>query len=123
VRERPDTLCNCVELAVNEVVPKSAGNSEENQESDRSRSNDDDSDDEQTLRIIYRHYATLYFVFCVDEAESELGILDLIQASRSSTTTSLIHCTSTDPSCHDHSTPRSLSNRSTAASRTSASWI
>ncbi|RUS26890.1 clathrin adaptor complex small chain-domain-containing protein [Jimgerdemannia flammicorona] len=30
-------------------------------------------------RIIYRHYATLYFVFVVDESESELGILDLIQ--------------------------------------------
>jgi AP-3 complex subunit sigma len=30
-------------------------------------------------RIIYRHYATLYFVFCVDKQESELGILDLIQ--------------------------------------------
>ena len=30
-------------------------------------------------RVIYRHYATLYFVFCVDESESELGILDLIQ--------------------------------------------
>lgn len=30
-------------------------------------------------RIVYRHYATLYFIFCVDESESELGILDLIQ--------------------------------------------
>jgi hypothetical protein len=30
-------------------------------------------------RIVYRHYATLYFVFCVDDSESELGILDLIQ--------------------------------------------
>ncbi|KAJ2028337.1 Sigma-adaptin 3A, partial [Coemansia sp. S3946] len=30
-------------------------------------------------RIIYRHYATLYFVFVVDSSESELGILDLIQ--------------------------------------------
>ena len=30
-------------------------------------------------RLIYRHYATLYFVFAVDSAESELGILDLIQ--------------------------------------------
>lgn len=39
--------------------------------------NDDFQGD--VLRIIYRHYATLYFVFCVDEAESELGILDLIQ--------------------------------------------
>ena len=29
--------------------------------------------------IINRHYATLYFVFCVDSSESELGILDLIQ--------------------------------------------
>ncbi|KAJ1956874.1 adaptor-related protein complex 3 sigma 1 subunit, isoform CRA_a [Linderina pennispora] len=30
-------------------------------------------------RIVYRHYATLYFVFIVDSSESELGILDLIQ--------------------------------------------
>ncbi|CAF3347884.1 unnamed protein product [Rotaria socialis] len=30
-------------------------------------------------RLIYRHYATLYFIFCVDSSESELGILDLIQ--------------------------------------------
>ena len=32
-------------------------------------------------RIIYRHYATLYFVFVVDSSESELGILDLIQVT------------------------------------------
>lgn len=31
------------------------------------------------VRVIYRHYATLFFVFCVDASESELGILDLIQ--------------------------------------------
>ena len=31
-----------------------------------------------TPRMI-RHYATLYFIFCVDDSESELGILDLIQ--------------------------------------------
>ncbi|KAG5195747.1 hypothetical protein JEQ12_012042 [Ovis aries] len=30
-------------------------------------------------KLIYKHYATLYFVFCVDSSESELGILDLIQ--------------------------------------------
>ncbi|SPO24843.1 probable APS3 - AP-3 complex subunit, sigma3 subunit [Ustilago trichophora] len=35
--------------------------------------------DEDQLRVIYRHYATLYFVFVVDASESELGILDLIQ--------------------------------------------
>eukprot|EP00460_Paracercomonas_marina_P001405 EW706104.1.p1 GENE.EW706104.1~~EW706104.1.p1 ORF type:complete len:170 (+),score=60.07 EW706104.1:77-586(+) len=31
------------------------------------------------VKLIYRHYATLYFIFAVDESESELGILDLIQ--------------------------------------------
>merc|ERR1712190_628480 len=30
-------------------------------------------------KIIYSHFATLYFIFVVDSAESELGILDLIQ--------------------------------------------
>lgn len=36
-------------------------------------------DDGEKLRVVYRNYATLYFVFVVDSAESELGILDLIQ--------------------------------------------
>ena len=40
-----------------------------------------DSDGEK-LRVVYRSYATLYFVFVVDVAESELGILDLIQVRR-----------------------------------------
>lgn len=35
--------------------------------------------EEDEIRVIYRHYATLYFVFIVDTQESELGILDLIQ--------------------------------------------
>lgn len=30
-------------------------------------------------KLIYRHYATLFFIFVVDATESELGILDLIQ--------------------------------------------
>lgn len=30
-------------------------------------------------QLIYRHYAMLSFVFCVDFSESELGILDPIQ--------------------------------------------
>jgi AP-3 complex subunit sigma len=33
----------------------------------------------ERLQIIYRNYATLYFIFVVDSSESELGILDLIQ--------------------------------------------
>jgi len=31
------------------------------------------------IKLIYRHYATLYFIVAVDDSESELGILDLIQ--------------------------------------------
>jgi len=31
------------------------------------------------VKLIYRHYATLFFVFIVDSQESDLGILDLIQ--------------------------------------------
>jgi len=30
-------------------------------------------------KLIYRHYATLFFIFCVDASESELGILDLFR--------------------------------------------
>ncbi|KAF9535492.1 clathrin adaptor complex small chain-domain-containing protein [Crepidotus variabilis] len=36
-------------------------------------------DADERWRVVYRSYATLYFVFVVDGAESELGILDLIQ--------------------------------------------
>lgn len=30
-------------------------------------------------KLVYRHYATLFFIFVCEETESELGILDLIQ--------------------------------------------
>ena len=33
----------------------------------------------EDVKLVYRHYATLYFVFAVDKQESDLGILDLIQ--------------------------------------------
>ena len=33
----------------------------------------------EDYRLIYRHYATLYIVFVVDQGENELSILDLIQ--------------------------------------------
>eukprot|EP01013_Petalomonas_cantuscygni_P019204 TRINITY_DN36904_c0_g1_i1.p1 TRINITY_DN36904_c0_g1~~TRINITY_DN36904_c0_g1_i1.p1 ORF type:complete len:157 (+),score=26.10 TRINITY_DN36904_c0_g1_i1:165-635(+) len=52
VSKRPDTVCNFLEF-------------------DRWPGRD--------TRLIYRHYATLYFVFVVDSSESELGILDLVQ--------------------------------------------
>jgi AP-3 complex subunit sigma len=38
-----------------------------------------DHEKDERWRVVYRNYATLYFVFVVDGAESELGILDLIQ--------------------------------------------
>lgn len=53
VVQRPDSFCNYLEGSVPEWG--------------------------DTTRIIYRHYATLYFVFAVDQQESDLGILDLIQ--------------------------------------------
>ncbi|XP_049851682.1 AP-3 complex subunit sigma-2-like [Schistocerca gregaria] len=34
---------------------------------------------EEGKKIVYRNYATLFFVFFIDSGESELGILDIIQ--------------------------------------------
>ncbi|EGC34599.1 hypothetical protein DICPUDRAFT_34761 [Dictyostelium purpureum] len=34
---------------------------------------------DKDTKVIYRHYATLFFVFVVDSSESELSIIDLIQ--------------------------------------------
>jgi AP-3 complex subunit sigma len=53
VAQRPDTFCNYLDGSVPEWG--------------------------ETTKIIYRHYATLYFIFAVDKQESDLGILDLIQ--------------------------------------------
>jgi AP-3 complex subunit sigma len=53
VSNRPDSFCNYLEG----IIPEWGDN----------------------IKLIYRHYATLYFVFAVDSQESDLGILDLIQ--------------------------------------------
>lgn len=37
------------------------------------------SADDEGIQIIYKNYATLFFTFIVDDQESELAILDLIQ--------------------------------------------
>lgn len=42
-------------------------------------SSDGDSLENEDIQIIYKNYATLYFTFIVDDQESELAILDLIQ--------------------------------------------
>jgi len=44
------------------------------------------------FKLIYRHYATLYFVFCVDSSESELGILDLIQVTFCLSSLCILYC-------------------------------
>lgn len=62
VSRREDTVCNFLEGG----TLASSGK-------------DGEGKDDTDWKLIYRHYATLYFVFCVDSSESELGILDLIQ--------------------------------------------
>lgn len=44
----------------------------------------------QGTKVVYRHFATLYFVFIVDSTESELGILDLIQGETCRNISSLL---------------------------------
>ncbi|KAM6497973.1 Clathrin adaptor complex small chain domain containing protein [Amanita muscaria] len=61
VCSRPATLCNFLDAP--ELEEFLGGKSR--------------SDERWT--VVYRCYATLFFVFVVDEAESALGILDLIQ--------------------------------------------
>ncbi|KXN83607.1 AP-3 complex subunit sigma, partial [Leucoagaricus sp. SymC.cos] len=77
VVSRPATLCNFLDAPELEAYlgPKSARN--------RSTANGHGQglgvEEDEKWRVVYRNYATLYFVFVVDGAESELGILDLIQ--------------------------------------------
>ncbi len=77
----------------------------------------------EALRVIYRHYATLYFVFVVDGSESELGILDLIQVSRLPRVCHGRLCRPWTDKARLTPTPthRSLSSRWTAALKTCAS--
>jgi len=75
ISTRPDSLCNFVELPPGGLqlgpAPTSAADP-----SGKGKGREEPS---ELLRVVFRNYATLYFVFVVDEAESELGILDLIQ--------------------------------------------
>jgi len=61
VSRRTDRLCNFLDVAWDEKLAPG---------SDRWI---------RGTKLVYRHYATLYFVFVCEETESELGILDLIQ--------------------------------------------
>mmetsp|Transcript_15736 Transcript_15736/g.24119 ORF Transcript_15736/g.24119 Transcript_15736/m.24119 type:complete len:207 (-) Transcript_15736:1827-2447(-) len=93
VSKRSDAVCNFVELSRTFVSKY-----RENLEVKQSLIDTDDAkttDKNETMirkikadrelaeffdsKLIYRHYATLFFIFLVDQSESELGILDLIQ--------------------------------------------
>ncbi|KAF4660203.1 AP-3 complex subunit sigma-2 [Perkinsus olseni] len=62
LKARPDDRCCC-------VVPEDLSELSDGRKSSGDRK----------LRVLYRHFATLYFAFIVDETESDLAILDLIQ--------------------------------------------
>lgn len=61
VNARDDTLCNFADLPPGQTCFGEPGEQVED------------------LRVIYRRFATLCFCLVVDESESELAILDLIQ--------------------------------------------
>ncbi|KAH8927468.1 Adaptor protein complex sigma subunit [Atractiella rhizophila] len=85
VSSRSDNLCNFVELPSAISRPKNKGKKRaELTEAGSSMWSDEREtvereEREEELKVIYRHYATLYFAFVVDRGESELAILDLIQ--------------------------------------------
>jgi AP-3 complex subunit sigma len=60
VSRRGDSQCNFLDVTRDERLPGTEGWA-------------------SGTRLVYRHYATLFFVFVCEETESELGILDLIQ--------------------------------------------
>ncbi|KAF8321662.1 putative APS3-AP-3 complex subunit [Clavulina sp. PMI_390] len=81
IASRPGSLCNFLDAprlslpANSTAYTQSAYGSELSGEKARPPQDVWSADD---TRIVYRNYATLYFVFVVDGSESELGVLDLI---------------------------------------------
>ncbi|WVQ74443.1 hypothetical protein IAR50_004044 [Cryptococcus sp. DSM 104548] len=76
IQDRPAGVCNFLDAP--DLVFPTPQSMKDTKERERGTLVDAKAEDDDT-RVIYRHYATLYFVFVVDGAESELGILDLIQ--------------------------------------------
>ncbi len=93
VSKRPDGVCNFLDATeLTALLPPPAdavrfssslggskGKQVDKSAYDTASSSSAKPNNQDQLRVIYRHYATLYFVFVVDQSESELGILDLIQ--------------------------------------------
>jgi len=78
IAARPDAACNFVEIPAAEAVDW-LGEEPDATGSEKGKEREQYAAGKDRLKVVYRHYATLYFAFVVDEAESELGILDLIQ--------------------------------------------
>lgn len=78
ISSRPASLCNFLDAPGLSLAPSSSYSGRRNGNIGLEDEKTDvwTSDD---TRIVYRNYATLYFVFVVDGSESELGVLDLIQ--------------------------------------------
>lgn len=126
VNDRPEGECNVLEAPeLDALLARSASKSKANGEHGGGGTSSQTSAgrSRNEMKVIYRHYATLWFVFVVDQSESELAILDLIQVCTSSAATKGIP----GPVCtyfiHSpaHADYRSSSNPSTASSPTSAS--
>ncbi|KAJ3576125.1 hypothetical protein NP233_g625 [Leucocoprinus birnbaumii] len=82
VISRPATLCNFLDAPELEAYlgPKTVKKKTEGANGGGADwSGSSGLEEDEKWRVVYRNYATLYFVFVVDGAESELGILDLIQ--------------------------------------------
>eukprot|EP01084_Bolivina_argentea_P066421 121067_1 len=93
VSKRSDAVCNFVELSRNfgnkyrekvEMKQSVIEIQDDNKSKDKDVINSKIKADRELAeffdsKLIYRHYATLFFIFLVDQSESELGILDLIQ--------------------------------------------
>ena len=93
VSKRSDSVCNFVELS--KTFSSKYREKIEIKQSVIDRDDTKREDEDETMvkklkadrelaeffdsKLIYRHYATLFFIFLVDQSESELGILDLVQ--------------------------------------------
>jgi AP-3 complex subunit sigma len=73
ISSRPGSLCNFLD------APGLSLSLGDNSSNGRGALINGDVWNADDTRIVYRSYATLYFVFVVDGSESELGVLDLIQ--------------------------------------------
>lgn len=82
VNDRPEGECNVLEAPeLDALLARSASKSKANGEhgGGGTSTNSSAGRSRNEMKVIYRHYATLWFVFVVDQSESELAILDLIQ--------------------------------------------